>query len=170
MQTCGRLNDLTLTDRGGAPALVVNAKALRKGARAMTRQLTMRGRIFKAYAEAIVERHGFGSNKMVREYSPEYIQAEHMRAQRMCDRAMWAKERFSIDLDEAEAARAAGEEGKRIFRETGEAYDWLIDNGYLREYVAIYEKSRGSRYGSSTNVGLTAKGWAVARKYIDADD
>lgn len=135
----------------------------------MAREMTMRGKIFKAYAESIVERHGFGSNKMVREHSPEYIRAEGVRAQRMCDRAMWAKEQFSIDLDEAEAARAAGEEGKRLFREMGEAYKWLIDNGYLRRYVAIYEKSRGSMYGSSTNVGLTAKGWAVARKYINAD-
>jgi hypothetical protein len=88
----------------------------------------------------------------------------------MCDRATWAKEQFSIDLDEAEAARAAGEEGKRLFREMGEAYKWLIDNGYLRRYVAIYEKSRGSMYGSSTNVGLTAKGWAVARKYLNSND
>lgn len=134
----------------------------------MTQEMTLRGKVFKAYAEAVVARHGFGSNKMVAEDSPAYISAEIMRAQRMIDRAQWTLQRFEVAHDEAEMARAADAEGKRIFREIGEAYKWLCDNGYLREYTAVYVRKRGwvTRYGHSVNVGLTAKGWAVAHKYI----
>lgn len=131
--------------------------------------MTTAGKVFKAYAAAIVAVHGYGSNKMVRQDSPDYISGETVRAQRMIDRAMWANESCNIDVDKAEAARAAGEEGKRIYREIGEAYKWLLDNGFLREYMATYTTSRGRRHGLITNVGLTAKGWAVARKYLDAE-
>ena len=113
--------------------------------------MTTTGKVFKAYAAAVVDAHGFGSNKMVRRGSPEFIGTEEMRAQRLID-------------------RGAVEEGTHIFREIGEAYKWLMSNGYLREYVAMYEKSHGRRYGFKTNVGLTAKGWAVARKYLDAEN
>lgn len=132
----------------------------------MAQEMTLRGKVFKAYAEAVVARHGFGSNKMVAQNSPAYISAENMRAQRMIDRAQWTLQKCEVAHDEAEVARAADAEGKRIFREMGEAYKWLLDNGYLREYMALYEKSRGRRYGHCLNVGLTAKGWAVAHKYI----
>ena len=132
----------------------------------MAQGMTLRGKIFKAYAEAVVARHGFGSNKMVAQNSPAYISAENMRAQRMIDRAQWTLQKGEVAHDEAEVARAADAYGKRIFREMGEAYKWLLDNGYLREYMALYEKSRGRRYGHSLNVGLTAKGWAVAHKYL----
>lgn len=132
----------------------------------MTQEMTLRGKVFKAYAEAVVARHGFGSNKMVAQNSPAYISAENMRAQRMIDRAQWTLQKCEVAQDEADVARAADAEGKRIFREMGEAYKWLLDNGYLREYMALYEKSRGRRYGHSLNVGLTAKGWAVAHKYL----
>ena len=133
----------------------------------MAQELTLRGKVFAAYANAIVRVHGFGSNKMVAQDTPEFIRQEMSKAQRLVNRAMWAKEKFEIDHDEFEAALAAGEEGKRIFREFGEAEDWLIENGWLRKYLWSTRRTY-YRGHSGTSIGLTAKGWAVARKYLDA--
>jgi hypothetical protein len=158
---------LTLTDRGRTPPLVVNAKALKKGAGAMT----ITGKVFKAYAAAIEDSYGFGSSKMVRQGSPAYINREIMRGQRLVDRATWANEKTSILLEEYEAAMAGRAEGLRIWEGIAAAEKWLLENGWLRKYEAFYTYRKGRGYGSgmSTNIGLTAKGWAVARKYINAD-
>lgn len=135
----------------------------------MAQEMTMRGKVFKAYAEAVIARHGFGSNKMVAEGTPDFIEKATLRAQRLINEARWAEGSISIDDAEAEASIAGGEEGKRIFEELANAETWLVENGWLRKYDwatyrAKYHRS-AARYG--TSVGITAKGWAVAHKYID---
>ena len=134
--------------------------------------MTTTGKVFRAYAEAIVRAYGFGSNKMVRQGSPEYISRETMRGQRLLNRAQWANEKTSILLEEYEAAMAGKEEGLRIWDELAAAEKWLIANGWLRTYDAECSRSRGRRHWTVlvTYYGLTAKGWAVARKYLDAKD
>ena len=134
--------------------------------------MTTAGKVFKAYAAAIVAAHGYGSNKMVRQGSPAYIKREIMRGQQLVDRATWAKEKTSISLEEYEAAMAGRAEGLRIWEEIAAAGKWLLENGWLRKYEAYYtyRKGRGYESGLSINIGLTAKGWAVAQKYIDADE
>lgn len=134
----------------------------------MTRELTMRGQIFAGYAEAIVARYGFGSNKMVHEWDNKRRDELDSLAQDLIDRCKWAKESFCIGASELEAALAGGKEGQRIWDEIADAENWLLENGYLRKYMATWERRRGRLYGHSINIGLTANGWAVARKYIDA--
>lgn len=132
-------------------------------------EMTMRGKVFAAYAEAIAQKHGFGSGKMVEQGSPAYINREIMRGQRLVDRATWANEKTSILLEEYEAAMAGKEEGLRLWDELAAAEKWLIENGWLRTYNAECSRSRGRRHWTVmvTYCGLTDKGWAVARKYIE---
>ena len=131
--------------------------------------MTTAGMIFKGYVEAIVERYGFGSNKMVHEWDNKRRDAMDTKAQDLVTRAKWAQESFSIAADELEAALAGKQEGLRIWDEMGTAEKWLFDNGYLREYTATYTRRYGRRFGTSHNVGITAKGWAVADKYLKAE-
>lgn len=135
----------------------------------MAQEMTMRAKVFTAYAEAVIAKHGFGSGKMVAHGSPDYIRQEVMRGQRLIDRATWAKDSASIDCAVYEAAVAGGNEGKRLWSELDDAEKWLIANGWLAEYFHTYRvnygitgRIRGQRY-----IGLTAKGWAVAQKYIE---
>lgn len=132
--------------------------------------MTITGKVFKAYAEAVIAKHGFGSNKMVREDSPEFISNEIMRGQRLVSKRTWARNSLSITEEEAEAAERAGEEGERIWTELKNAEKWLIENGYLREYswVAVNAAHHHFVDRSGDCIGLTAKGWAVANKYLNA--
>lgn len=132
-------------------------------------EMTMRGKVFAAYAEDIAQKYGFGSGKMVAQGSPDFIARETMRGQRLLNRAQWANEKTSILLEEYEAAMAGKEEGLRLWDELAAAEKWLIENGWLRTYEAECSRSKGRRHWTVTVTycGLTAKGWAVARKYIE---
>lgn len=134
--------------------------------------MTTAGKVFKAYAGAIVAQYGYGSNKMVHAGSPTYIKREIMRGQRLVDRASRANEKMSISLDEFETAMAGRAEGLRIWEEIAFAEKWLLENGWLRKYEAYYtcRKGRGYVRGLSINIGLTAKGWTIAQKYIDEEE
>ena len=131
--------------------------------------MTVAGKVFKSYAEAIVAKHGFGSNRMVRQDSPDYIHREIMRGQRLVDRATRAEQSTGILLEEYEKAMAGKTEGIQIWKELATAEKWLLENGWLRKYDAsyTYRKGRAHRIGVSTNIGLTAKGWSVANKYLE---
>lgn len=94
--------------------------------------MTIKGQLFKAYAEQIAYQNGFGSNKMTN------IEPDTM---------------LGFDCKEAEQLRKE-----------------LIDAGYLREYTSIRKVNHGwcshrVTYGVAWT-GLTAKGWAVAPKYL----
>jgi len=103
----------------------------------MTKELTIKGRFFKEIAHALVEAHGFGTNKMVKR----------------------------IDL----------ESWQEIGNNPAE-YEEFMEMGYLRTYQTTYcKKSRKAyNYGEleyctkDTWIGLTAKGWAVANRYLNA--
>ena len=101
--------------------------------------MTVKGIIFKGYAEVISARHGFGSRKMVREYDNKRMMG-------------LLRESDSMDTD----------------REIGEAHRWLLDNGYIRDFSYVHRMStRVVRYGERKFIGLTEKGWAVAEKYLN---
>lgn len=134
--------------------------------------MTIAGKVFKAYAEAIVARYGYGSNKMVHAGSPTYIKREIMRGQRLVDCAIRANEKTNILLDEYEAMRAGRAEGVQIWEEITSAEKWLLENGWLRKYESYYRYRKGKGYAStlSINIGLTAKGWTIAQKYINEEE
>lgn len=48
----------------------------------------------------------------------------------------------------------------RAYEEVREATAWLLANGYIRSWKTKV------RFGTATYYGLTAKGWAVADRYI----
>ena len=106
-------------------------------------KLTVTGEVFKDIALMVVMNHGFGSNKMVRRFD-------------LYD--------FSdIDFN---------------LKEVVHAYFFLIENEYIREYTPSYMGKSYSAYNygqierkvtkNGTYIGLTAKGWAVANKYLNA--
>lgn len=63
-------------------------------------------------------------------------------------------------------------------REVANAYFYLIENEYIREYTPTvmrtshlaheYGKLRATATKNGTYVGLTGKGWSVAHKYLNA--
>ena len=132
-------------------------------------EMTLTGKVFKAYAEDIVSRHGYGSLKMVAKGSPKFIASEIMKGQNLENKARWAMERTEIDSDELDLAIKGGEIGRKIWEDLAAAEKWLIDNGYLRKYEwATYRKSYHIFFDRcGTSIGLTPKGWKVARKYIE---
>lgn len=131
--------------------------------------MTFTGKVFKAYASAITEKHGFGSSKMVEQGSPNYINAVIMRGQRLIDKARWAEEKTSILLSEYDAAIAGKAEGLQLWEDLAAAEKWLVNNGWLRSYDAVVSRSRGHKHWevTVTYYGLTGKGWSVAKKYLD---
>lgn len=135
--------------------------------------MTITGQVFTGYAEAVIERHGYGSNKMVNQWDNRRRERIVMRGQRLVDRCTWAKESISMDADKFDAAIAGGDEGKRLWDEVAAADKYLLENGYIREYsFSTHQTVAGTgvlcNFRHYTKYGLTAKGWAVARKYLDA--
>lgn len=51
----------------------------------------------------------------------------------------------------------------RAYEEVRQAYDWLIIEGYVRKWT------KKVRFGNMTYHGLTDKGWAVAKLYIELE-
>ena len=112
--------------------------------------MTITGKVFKGYAEAVIAKHEFGSSKMVGETD---------------NKVMMALLR-EINFD---SSLTCEEQGKRS-QEIGAAQNWLLDNGYLRKYEASWETKRRHSYAVTAckdYIGLTAKGWAVANKYLN---
>ena len=137
--------------------------------------MTITGQVFKGYAEEIVRRHGFGSNKMISQWDNRRRENLVMRGQRLIDKRTHARNKVSIMLAESEAAEASGAEGERLWDEIGAADKWLLENGYIREYsFSTHSTVAGTgvlcNFRHYTKYGLTAKGWAVARKYLEAED
>lgn len=98
-----------------------------------------------------------------------------MKGQRLVDKRTHARNAFEIDLAEFEAAEASGKEGEKIWEDVAAADKWLMDNGYIREYsFGTHSTVAGTgvlcNFRHYTKYGLTEKGWAVARKYLDAKD
>lgn len=74
---------------------------------------------------------------------------------------------FEMVADTSESLRAWAARCKAIdeaFDLVGEAREWLVENGYLWKYT----KNVGGVSGKMTRTwyGVTAKGWAVAPKYL----
>lgn len=132
--------------------------------------MTTTGKVFRAYAEEITNRYGFGSNKMVAEGSPSFISLEIAKGQRLIDKYNWLNARTTVLLEDLEKAEAGKEEGLKIWGEIGAAETWLIENGYLRKYSwGFYTRyGRKSQNRSGISIGLTDKGWRIAQKYIDS--
>lgn len=111
--------------------------------------MTIKGKIFKSYAEEIVKAHGFGSNKMVKHFSTSFFDEQKEEAKK-------------LDSDEAKMT---------VLEELWNGEDFLIESGYLRKYQPEWYGWRNRRYGKhygSVYIGLTEKGWAVANKYLEA--
>lgn len=130
--------------------------------------MTVRGKVFKAYAEAIVARHGVGSNKMVAKHSPQYIEWEIIKGQRLISRYDHLLDAIEITLEELEEAEQGAEEGRRIWAEIDEAEKWLKVNGYIREYEWYHDRPGTTKSRGGTSVGLTGKGWRLADRYLNA--
>ena len=129
--------------------------------------MTLTGKVFAGYAEAIVKAHGFGSPKMVRLHGTddwEKISWDLKDADRERRKDVYAT------LDELSEACERYEKISETIREMNRAVMWLIENGYLRENNwGFYSKSyHNSPKMAGTSIGLTDKGWAVASKYLAA--
>ena len=135
-------------------------------------EMTLTGKVFKAYAGEIVTRHGYGSKKMVEHGSPKFIATEIMKGQDLVNKANWAMERVEMDAAEFDLAIKGGEIGHKIWEDLAASEKWLIDNGYLRAYTTY---TPGIHYSGKysgrikEHVGLTPKGWKVAKKYIESE-
>lgn len=112
--------------------------------------MTLTGKVFKAYAEEILKRHGFGSGKMVKSGEP------------LMD--VYTK------LDQMISRGNGKEEALQQYKEMADAEKWLLDNGYLKEYTKSFRVNYGivGRNRINQYIGLTDKGWAVADKYLKA--
>jgi hypothetical protein len=105
---------------------------------------------------------------MVKENSPEYIDKELVKADRSFEKWIWAQGKTEMDSDEFEALKTGKEDADRIYKEIFDAHKWLLANGYLRVFDHEFRRRGGiiAHYDSTSYIGLTAKGWSVARKYI----
>ena len=136
--------------------------------------MTIAGQIFKGYAEAIVSRYGFGSNKMVFQWDNKRRDELEMKGQRLVDKGTHAKNSFSILASELEDALASEKEGLKLWDEMMAADKWLLENGYIREYsFSTHNTVAGTNvlcnFRHYTKYGLTKKGWSVANKYLNAE-
>lgn len=117
--------------------------------------MTITGQVFKSYAEAIIAQHGFGSNKMVKNWSPNFF----------TERKAQIAELINNHPDDSEESK----KGMELYEEMWNGEKFLLDNGYLRQYQPEYmtwqNKRRVKKHGS-VYIGLTDKGWAVANKYV----
>ena len=139
--------------------------------------MTITGLIFKGYAEAVVARFGYGSKKMVNQWDNRRREDIVMKGQRLIDKRTHAKQAYSIEVSEFEAAMRCGEEGERLWDEVSAADKWLLANGYIREYsFSTHNTVAGTggrvlcNFRHYTKYGLTEKGWAVAAKYMAAEN
>lgn len=120
--------------------------------------MTTKGKLFKSYAEAIVKTHGFGSNKMVKHWSTGFF----MEQKDEIGKLIAGK---AEDSDEMK-------QGMARFEELWNGEDELIKDGYLRKYQPEWYGWRNRRYGKhygSVYIGLTEKGWAVAKRYMECE-
>jgi len=116
--------------------------------------MTTTGKIFKSYAEAIVNAHGFGSKKMVRNWSTKFFEDKKTEVATLIN---------GHDDDSPESKK-----GMEIFEEIWNGQKFLLDNGYIREYQPEWWGRKGKQHGS-VYIGLTEKGWAIANKYMEVE-
>lgn len=125
--------------------------------------MTNKGKIFKAYAEEIVKRYGFGSKKMVANGDTKFLRDKYSKLDQIIS---WG--------------RGNKEEALQEYKELAAAEKWLLDNGYLRQYESQTSRTNtmkvwtGSKFvpgykvdvNTKRFIGLTEKGWDVAHKYL----
>ena len=115
--------------------------------------MTITGKVFKSYVEAIMKKHGFDSNKMVLDWSTEFLRG--------------VNQSFAPFLPKTDPQN---EKALELWKECHGAQRFLLKEGYLREYTPRWRTRRGGMAHGSLYIGLTDKGWAVAGKYLDAKD
>lgn len=113
--------------------------------------MTITGKIFKSYAEAIIAKHGFGSNKMVLDWSTGFLKN--------------VNQSYSSFLPKDDPQNVKAFE---MWKKCYVGQKFLLDNGYIREYRPTWKTRRGSGHGS-LYIGLTEKGWAVANRYLECE-
>lgn len=112
--------------------------------------MTTTGKIFKSYVEAIMKKHGFGSNKMVLDWSCDFLKGVNQSLSSF------------VPKDDPQNTKAF-----ELWKECYCGQRFLLNEGYLREYRPTWKTRRGSGQGS-LYIGLTDKGWAIADKYLNA--
>ena len=112
--------------------------------------MTTTGKVFKGYAEAIIAKHGFGSNKMVLDWSTDFLRGVNQ------------------TIRKAGKDTPEQEEALKVWEECYDGQEFLLKNGYLRTYRPEWSGWHGRkqvRRRGSLYVGLTEKGWQVANLY-----
>lgn len=113
----------------------------------------------------IINQIPYGSNKMAGHDNVSSAYADELEADvkavELATATTEAKFNRKMDLtDSHDRWMVFCEINSRAYDEVREAYAWLLSNGYVREW-----KTK-ARFGTKTYHGLTAKGWAVADRYI----
>ena len=117
--------------------------------------MTVTGKIFKSYAEAIIAQHGFGSKKMIRNWSTDFF----------TERKAEVETLINGHADDSPESK----KGLELYEEMWNGEKFLLDNGYLRQYQPEWWGWKNRRYvkhHGSVYIGLTEKGWAIANKYV----
>ncbi len=113
--------------------------------------MTITGKVFKGYVEAIIAKHGFGSNKMVLDWSTDFLKG--------INQTIRLAGKDTPEQDEA----------LKVWEECYDGQNFLLKEGYLRTYRPTYNGWKGRkpvRRRGSLYVGLTDKGWKVANLYV----
>lgn len=131
--------------------------------------MTTAGSVFSAYAGEIARLYGYGSSKMIKRGDADYFRSEDRRFSDLLMSARRADASTDIQLDDARSAEEGRAAALAGYKAIADAEGWLIDNGYLRLYTRVYRYNYGiiGRSGGTDYIGLTAKGWSVAKKYIN---
>lgn len=119
--------------------------------------MTTTGKLFRSYAETIIAKHGFGSNKMVQSWHVPFVESH--------------KDEVAHLINDFAEGSEESKRGVALMNELWDRQEFLLNNGYLRRYQPEYMgwkgKRRVVRHGS-VYIGLTEKGWAVANRYLEA--
>lgn len=123
--------------------------------------MTIKQRVFLD----IIEQVPYGSNKMAKQDNVvgAYIEELKQDAEAMAQAVAAAEKKFNrkYDLNDSfDRWSVVCEINSRAYAEVREARKWLVEAGYIREWTTK------ARFGNATYHGLTAKGWAVADRYI----
>lgn len=114
--------------------------------------MTVTGEVFKSYAEAIVKAHGFGSKKMVLDWSTDFLKG------------------VNETIREAGKGTPEQDVALEMWEKCYDGQEFLLKNEYIRTYRPEWTGWKGRkpvRRRGSLYVGLTEKGWAVAHLYLN---
>lgn len=150
--------------------------------------MTITGKLFRAYAQELIAKHCFGTNKMIgrpsfwKEYQDQLAGDQGLFDQtltkvvdeRIAEEKSWGlgfpfmgqtepqrREWLRNDVVSKWAAKCTIWD--KASDELEASLKFLIDNGYMREWT------KKVRFGTAHYYGLTAKGWAIADKYLSAN-